>query len=149
MSCMSDSTIRPENLPESFPLPEAKSRKCIYQKCTVSNLSNVARQCTRYNLPRSVSLTIPTETRAALALARKSWIVSGFSDEHPGGTTGRESWKETKDYLISAYFELIESTLIKATYLSITVDLTKIKIFLSYIYIYIMLHIGTISFRYS
>lgn len=42
-------------------------------------------------LPRIVSLTIPTDTRAAFACAIKSLIVSGLSDEHPGGTTGRES----------------------------------------------------------
>jgi len=42
-------------------------------------------------LPRTVSLTIPTDTRAALACTIKSRIVSGLSDEHPGGTTGRES----------------------------------------------------------
>lgn len=44
-------------------------------------------------LPRTVSLTIPTDTRAALAFIMNSCIVSGFSDEHPGGTTGRTSWK--------------------------------------------------------
>lgn len=44
-------------------------------------------------VPRTESLTIPTATRAAFALMIKSWTVSGFSDEHPGGTTGRVSWK--------------------------------------------------------
>lgn len=42
-------------------------------------------------LPRVVSLTIPTDTSAAFALMIKSLIVSGLSDTHPGGTTGRES----------------------------------------------------------
>lgn len=42
-------------------------------------------------LPRTVSLTIPTEIRAAFPLTIKSCIVSGFSEEHPGGTTGRDS----------------------------------------------------------
>ena len=37
------------------------------------------------------SLTMPTDTRAAFALDIKSLIDSGFSVEHPGGTTGRES----------------------------------------------------------
>ena len=43
------------------------------------------------DLPRTESLTIPTDTRAAFAWIMKSWTVSGLSDEHPGGTTGRES----------------------------------------------------------
>lgn len=34
---------------------------------------------------------MPTDTRAAFALDMKSWIDSGFSVEHPGGTTGKES----------------------------------------------------------
>lgn len=42
-------------------------------------------------LPGTVSLIIPTELRAALPFSMKSSIVSGLSDEHPGGTTGRGS----------------------------------------------------------
>lgn len=34
---------------------------------------------------------MPTDTKAAFALDIKSLIDSGFSVEHPGGTTGRES----------------------------------------------------------
>lgn len=42
-------------------------------------------------LPSTVSLIIPTELRAAFAFSMKSRIVSGFSDEQPGGSTGRAS----------------------------------------------------------
>lgn len=50
------------------------------------------RKTTTSTLPRTVSLTIPTDTRAAFALIIKSSTVSGFSDEHPGGKTGKLSW---------------------------------------------------------
>lgn len=55
-------------------------------------------------LPRTVSLTIPTDTRAAFALIINSSMVSGFSDKHPGGTTGKSSWK-----LNLSYFPTISS----------------------------------------
>jgi hypothetical protein len=58
----------------------------------------VKRECTRKKIPRTESLTIPTDTRAAFAFIIKSWTVSGFSDEHPGGTTGRVSWKLNFSY---------------------------------------------------
>jgi hypothetical protein len=35
-----------------------------------------------------VSLSIPTDSRAAVACILKSLVVSGVSDKDPGGTTG-------------------------------------------------------------
>lgn len=51
-------------------------------------------------LPRMVSLTIPTDIRAAFACIIKPLIVSGLSEKHPGGTTGRVSCKV---YFISGW----------------------------------------------
>lgn len=42
-------------------------------------------------LPRTESLIIPTDTSAAFPFMMKSCIVSGFSAEHPGGTTAKAS----------------------------------------------------------
>lgn len=42
-------------------------------------------------IPTTVSLTMPTETRAALPFSIKSRIVAGLPGEQFGGTTGRES----------------------------------------------------------
>ena len=58
-------------------------------------------------LPRIASLTIPTDTREAFAFIIKSWIVSGLSGKHPGGTTGRESLEENN--FVSASFEPLSS----------------------------------------
>jgi hypothetical protein len=58
----------------------------------------VTQWLTRKKIPRTESLTIPTETRAAFAFVINSWTVSGFSEEHPGGTTGRVSWKLNFSY---------------------------------------------------
>lgn len=37
------------------------------------------------------SLIIPTDIRAAFASLMNSWMLVS-SSEHPGGTTGKESW---------------------------------------------------------
>jgi hypothetical protein len=66
-----------------------KQRLICYQYTETSIKLNL--NVSFINLHTTASLIIPTDIRAAFASSMNAWMLAS-SSEHPGGTTGKESW---------------------------------------------------------